>query len=509
LKVTTERLPDCKVKLTVEVEPTQVQKPLRETARELARQYRIPGFRPGKAPLSVVVRRFGQETLLKEVVESEGQNWYEKALEEAELSPAGQAQLEVTSYEPLIMTFTLPVAPTVELGSYREIRVDWEPSPVSDEDVERELARQQQENATLEPKEGPAEMEDVATLDIQGRIGDEMAVVLEERAVTLHPNINYPVAGFAQQIVGMSPGQDREFTLVYPEDHANAAWAGQEAHFNVHMRGLKTRVTPALDDELARTVGDFASLDEWRASVRQELETQALEEAEQDYADRAVEAAVAQAHIEYPSVVVERELDSMMADLDRSLKQQGLGLENYLIVAGQSQEDYRQSLRETAERRVKRRLVLTELVEAEGLQVSAGELEAEIDRLAEPLGDEAENFRQMLGQAEVRESIRQGLLTQAATDRLKAIARGEGVPEAVPEPATEPTEAEPEVEPTKALQEATDANLEEEVTSEPLTKVELPGALEGVTKETVEEIGATAKAEAAGIASDKVAQADE
>ena len=133
MKVTTERLPDCKVKLTVEDEPKQVQKPLRETARELARQYRIPGFRPGKAPLSVIVRRFGQETLLKEVVESEKQNWYEKALEEAELAPIGQAQLEVTSYEPLIMTFTLPVAPTVELGSYRDIRLDWEPSPVSDE----------------------------------------------------------------------------------------------------------------------------------------------------------------------------------------------------------------------------------------------------------------------------------------------------------------------------------------------------------------------------------------
>ena len=446
MKVTTERLPDCTVKLAVEVEPERLEKPLRQTARKLARQVRIPGFRPGRAPFNVIMRRFGQEALLREVVEGEGQGWYEKALEETELEPYGQAQLEITSYEPMVVTFTLPVAPVVDLGDYRDIRLDWEPPAVSDEDMEKEMARLQQENAALEPRERPAELGDMVSLDIEGRMGDEVVVDVEERAVALNPDINYPVAGFAAEIVGLTPGEDREFSLIYPQDHANAAWAGQEAHFKVHMHSLKVRVVPELDDELAKTMGDFETLDEWCASVREKLETKALDQAEHDYADSVVDALADQAHIEFPAVVVERQLDSMVQDMDQSLQQRGLGLENFLVMIGQNREEYRESLRETAERQVKHALVLTEVVEAEGLEVSEAEVDAEIDRIVEARGDDTGNFRKTLEREEIRESIHSSLLTQAAVDTLKAIAWGEYVPQATPEPEEEDLTPEAEAE---------------------------------------------------------------
>lgn len=441
LKVTTERLPDCKVKMTVEIEPARVDEPLRRVARRVSQQFNVPGFRPGKAPFNVVVRRFGRDALLDEVVNKEGQAWYEEALEEAELEPYDQAQLEITSYDPLTMAFTMPVAPVVDLGEYRDIRLDWEPPTVSDEEVEKELARLQKKSATLEPRDRPAEMEDVTTLDIEGRIGDEVVVNAEERAVTLNPDISYPVAGFAAKIVGMSPGEEREFALTYPEDHPNAAWRGKEAHFQVHMHGLKVWVTPELDDELAKTMGGYETLDEWRANVRQELETQALREAESTYANAVLDALIAQAHIEFPNIVLENELDRLVEERDQALKERGLGLENYLIMTGTSREAYRESLQENAVRRVRRGLTLAKLIETEEFQVSDADMVAEFERLKEALGEGAESFEEAFSLEALRTPLHDNLLTRAAMDALKAIARGEYVPQAAPDSAEEEAES--------------------------------------------------------------------
>jgi trigger factor len=426
--------------LTVEVDPQGVETALRQTTKRLSQRVQIPGFRRGRAPHNLIVRRFGQEVLLEETIDREGQNWYEKALDETDLEPYGQAEMEIASFSPLVMTFTLPVAPVVDLEDYLDFRLDWEPPQVSDEDEEQELARLQQESATLEPTERPAEMEDVATLDIKGHIGDEVVVDVEQRVVTLNQTVHYPVAGFAKEIVGMSPGEDREFVLTYSQDHANTAWAGKEAHFKVHMHSLKTWVLPELDDELARTVGNYETLDEWRADVREELEAKSLEEAEQDYANAVVDALVDQAHIEYPAVMLERELDSMMEDADQSLQQRGLGLENYLVMTGQSWEEYRESMRKRADKRLRRGLVLTELIKAEELEVTEDEVGAEIDRMAEALGDEADRFRQAFDDEKMRESVLNSLLTRAAVDRLKAIARGEYKPQVTDEPQEEEKE---------------------------------------------------------------------
>ncbi len=447
MKVTTERLPDCQVKMAVEIEPTRVEESLRRIVSRVSRDYRIRGFRPGKAPFNVVVQRFGREALLDEVIDKEGRNWYLEALEEAQVRPFDQATLEITSYDPLVMTFTLPVQPVVDLGTYRDLRLDWQPPDVSDEQVAEELGRLQQKSATLEPQEQPAEMENVVTLDIEGRIGDQVVVSAEERAVTLSPTINYPVTGFAEKILGMSPGEDREFALLYPQDHPNAAWKGQQAYFRVHMHNLKVWVTPELDDDLAQTIGGYETLDEWRTSVREELEAEALEKAENDYADQVLDALAAQAHIEYPAAIIEQELDRMMEDLDASLKQRGLGLENFMIMTGKTQETYRESMREDARKRVERGLVLGELIRAERLEVSEADIEAAMDRFLEALGPEADSLPEGFSLDDLYETFENSLMSKIAVDTLKAIARGEYIPQA------EPYAAKSEAEPTEEITE--------------------------------------------------------
>lgn len=430
MKVTTERLPNCEVKLTVEMDAQRVNKAMRQTARRLAGQMKIPGFRPGKAPFKVILSRFGQKALMDEVLDKEGQNWYEEALEQAEIEPFGQAGLEVASYEPLVLTFTLPMEPAVTLGDYHEIRLDWESPQVTDEEVEHELERLRQEKARLKPVGRPVELEDMVTVDVEGRLGDELIVDMEDRPITLNPEISYPVTGFAHELVGMAPGEDREFTLTYPEDHANAAWAGQEVAFKVHLHAVKAWEAPELNDELAQDAGDVETLDEWRAAARKKLEEAAKHRAEHDYANDAVGVLAEQAQIEYPAVMVERELNGMMQEMDQSLRQRGLGLENFLVMTGQSEEEYRESMRETAEDRVRRGLALGQLVEAEGLEVSEDDIDAEIERMAEGLGDEAEKFREFLATDEMRDSVRNRLVSQAAVELLTEIARGEYSPRA-------------------------------------------------------------------------------
>jgi len=448
--------------MAVEIEPTRVEESLRRIVRRVSRDYRIPGFRPGKAPFNVVVQRFGREALLDEVIDKEGRNWYLEALEEAQVKPFDQATLEVTSYDPLVMTFTLPVQPVMDLGAYRDLRLDWHPPDVSDEQVAKELGRLQQKSATLEPREQSAEMENVVTLDIEGRIGDQVVVHAEERAVTLSPTINYPVTGFAEKILGMSPGEDREFTLTYPQDHPNAAWKGQQAHFRVHMHNLKVWVTPELDDDLAQTIGGYETLDEWRTSVREELEAEALEKAENDYTDQVLDALVAQAHIEYPAAIVEQELDRMMEDLDISLKQRGLGLENFMIMTGQTQETYRESIREDAQKRVERGLALAELILAEGLEVPEADIDDALDRFLESLGPEADNLPEDFPLGDLRDTFENNLLNKTAINTLKAIARGEYIPQA------ELYAAESEAEPAEETTETTDETDQEKAEAQTL-----------------------------------------
>jgi trigger factor len=207
-------------------------------------------------------------------------------------------------------------------------------------------------------------------------------------------------------------------------------------------------------------MGDHETLDDWRASVREELEAQALEQAEQEYVDSAVEALVEQAHIEYPAITVERQLDSMLEDVDQSLQQRGLGLDNYLIMTGQSREDYRESQREAAENRVRRGLVLAELVQAEALEVTEND-DDEIARLAEAAGDAGENLRQIFLEEKMRHSLRYSLLNQAALDTLKAIARGEYVPKPSPEPKDEEEAAEEEPAPDAPVAEIAEETSEE------------------------------------------------
>lgn len=389
LKVETERLENCQLALTIEVDAERTEQALRSVARRISQQAKIPGFRPGKAPYHIVARYFGKEALYQKVVEELGNDFYKEALQQAGIEPFGQATLTDYQIEPLVLKLVVPLAPVVELGDYRQLRLEADETIIGEEAVNEALRRIQQQNTFWKPVDRPAQWGDLAIVDIEGTVKGETVIENKGRELILKADNPYPLPGFSEKLLGMTISENREFTLTYPEDFENKRLSGQRAHFKVHLQDLKEEVVPAIDDDLARTVGSYETLEDLKAELRHELQTKA----EQDFANRALAALVERAKIEFPPPLLEQELDDMLEELEQNLRQQGLNLEIYLTMRKLTKEGFRQELSPTAEERLKRALVLNKFMELEGLKIEPGGVEEAMKRLAAIARGELESER--------------------------------------------------------------------------------------------------------------------
>lgn len=426
MEVTAERFENCQVELTIEVDEERVEQELRRVARRISKQKRIRGFRPGKAPYDVVLRLFGRKALLGEALEDLARAAFNEAKEKEGIEPFAQAELVDFQVEPVVLKLMVPVAPVVELRDYRQLRLTPPEVTVSDEKVEAALKRIQAQHGQWQPVERPAQLGDQAIVDIESTVDGEVVLSNQERALLLKAESSYPVPGFSKQIVGMVIGEDREFDLTYPENLANDKLSGQKSHFKVHLHDLKELVLPELDDDLARTVGDFETFDELKAKVRESLQAEAEREAESRFVSEVLTAMVERARIEFPLVLLERELDSLLEEQDRVLRQrEGLNLDNWLEINKKSKEEYRDELRPRAVERLKRGLVLGKVAELESITVKEEEVKAQIERLSSSFGQQADKARDVFSSADNMRSIASDLLTSKTLQRLVAIARGE------------------------------------------------------------------------------------
>lgn len=426
MKVTTERLEDCQVKINVELDAADVDKELRQTARKLSRNYNIPGYRRGRAPYHAVIRIFGREAVQQQALEDIGQDLYDKALEEIEYEAYEAGELTDVEWEPFRMTVLLPIRPEVELGDYRNVRVPFEPEAIADEDIEQRLKELQEENAQWVPVERPAALGDQVLLDMEGKVGDRLIMSNEGHEIVLESESLIPLPGFHEEIVGMSPGEEKAFALTVPEGDFEEDVAGQEVAVSVQVHTVREQDLPAMDDELAMMVGDYDSLDGLRAALREEMETAALQKLESEYLDMVLDAMIeAAVKIEYPPQAVDREANLVLGQMERNLAASGLKLDTYLGMLGKTREGYRQELRPSAEERMKKRLVLDEIARLENLEADAEAVEAEIERLSEMMGPNAEQMREMLESPEGRQSLSEDLITAKAQEMAIKIGKGE------------------------------------------------------------------------------------
>ncbi len=447
LKVTTESLENCEVLMTVEVDEQQTDKLLKAAAQRISKQVKIPGFRPGKAPYRMMVRRVGEETVRDEAMEDLSQSVFKQALEQAELEPYAPASMEDVSWDPLVMKVRVPVAPIIELGDYRALRMEAEPVEVSEAEVDEALKNLQEEYAVWNPVERPAQLGDMVTMAVKEQIGED--VLGDEE------NVEYELAekeedgsgpDLTTPLLGLSAGDEKEFSLTYPQSFSDSRYAGKEVAVSVKVHGVKEKEIYPLDDDFAQTVGDFDTLQELKEKLTEDIRQQKEREADDELSQEALKQLLEDAErIEWPKVLEEEEIDQMLSEQDRKLQQSGLNLDTYLSIQKKTREQLREEFRPAAQERLRRSLALSKLVELEDLSVAGHEVSGQIDRLSLMAGERGSELRQALATPDNVQYIVNDLLTSKALERLVQIVKGEAETETGAEADIE-VEAETETE---------------------------------------------------------------
>ena len=453
VKVTAERIPESQAVLNIEVEPERVEKYTDRAYRKLVNRVNIPGFRRGKAPRYIVERMLGKEALFHEGVEMMFPEVFKDAVTEAGLTPFDTPEWEIAEEEPLTLRVTVPLQPTVQLGNYKDVRLTRENVEVTDEEVDSILERLRDQQGNWVPVERKAEMGDRVVIDIDGAIkeqpllesaGGESLIAQKGEQLIEREGVEYPVKeqpdsllpGFAEQLVGMGAGDEKDFTITLPADYPEEKFAGKDAIFHVVCHTVNEQRRPELDDEFAKTVGDFETFEDLKKTIREDLLSQKKAEAEKRFIDTLIGMVVDRSTVEMPPSLVEHELDHAVERLSDRLKESGIPLDRYLAISNKSREQLREELRDDAKRRLSSALVLAEVAKAENIQISPEEIDAEINRATESLAEEeAAKVRPAFNTPEARNRISYDLWDRKVVDRLVEIATGEAEPE-----STSPTE---------------------------------------------------------------------
>lgn len=441
LKVTAERLPESQVELSVEVEAEAVARAMDRAYRRLVNRINVPGFRRGKAPRQIVERMVGRETLWQEGVEELVPNVYKEAVQQAQIQPIDEPQIDIVQQEPLVLKFVVPVRPTVELANYRNIRIPKVEVGVTDADVAAALEQLREQYAEWVVVHRPAEPGDMVRVDVEGWVGAapllysvtgetlvrsaESETIVDRKDVKfwVSPENRFPAPGFAEHLVGVVAGQVKEFTLTLPADFRQPEYANRSAAFRVTVHDVEERRLPALDDEFAKKVGDFESFDALRDDVRKKLQERLELEAARQLEDVVVRTVVDESKVELPPSLVAQEVDRLMERLTDRLKVENMSLDQYLKAINKSEGQLRDELRDDAVRNLKTTLVLDAVADSEGIKVSEGEVQGQIDRVSESLGDEAgQETVRLLSSPEGRLNIAFDLRTRKVIERLVALA---------------------------------------------------------------------------------------
>ncbi|MGB9880017.1 MAG: trigger factor, partial [Anaerolineae bacterium] len=292
-------------------------------------------------------------------------------------------------------------------------------------EIDEALAQIQESHAIWVPVEHAVTMGNQVLIDAVGTAADGQSVEQKDLTLEVTEDINPP--GFGQNLVGIRPGESKEFDVEYPADFRDASLAGKRVHFQVTVKAVKEKELPPLDDALAQSAGSYETLAELRAYIEQELRKRKEEEAKDVALEEALDALVEQATLEYPAIAVEREIDAMIRSRADNLSQQGFTLEGYLQIIGKTLPQLRADLRPQAEKRLKRSLVLSKFAEVEGITVDEQEIDQEVNRLSESFGQRAEAVKTALSAEGPLRSIANDIRQRKALERLLAITTGQGI----------------------------------------------------------------------------------
>jgi trigger factor len=422
--VSVEKLEGNQVQMTVTVPPEDVDEAVKKAVRSIARGVNIPGFRKGKAPRRVLEMRFGKEAILAQALEDLIPDAYQRALDKSGIQaidrPVVDELPDLVEGSPYTFKAKVQVLPEVELGDYRAVRVQKESVEITDEQVRNVINSMRERFAELVSVDKPSlEKGDFADIDFEGSVEGVESEGLSHKGATLEIGSNSYIPGFEDQLVGMAVGEEREISVKFPDDYHSSELAGKDARFKVKLNDIREKRLPELDDEFAKDVGNYESLDELRSAIKERLESEAAARAEREFEDKVTSEVADRCSVDIPKILVDRTVDRMMDQLSIRLRYSGMTLEQYLQMREMTEQQLRDEFAPEAEKQVKIDLVLDAVSRAEGIEVTDEDVDQKLSELAEQYSRSVDELKELYEKEDRMDSLKESLRIEKTVAKLK------------------------------------------------------------------------------------------
>ncbi len=414
-----EKINGYTVELEIAVGKEEFEAAIEEAYKKNKGKIRVPGFRPGKAPRSIIERTYGKSVFYEDAVNASAPTAYEQAIEQLALEPVAQPEMEMTSLSEDGYAFTakITVRPDVTLKDYQSIRVEKQPVEITDEDVQDELERIARRNARTETVDRPAETGDTLRIDFEGFVDGEAFGGGKGDDFSIKIGSNTFIPGFEDQLIGHVPGDEFDVTVTFPEDYQAEDLAGKEAVFKTKVRDVTNEILPEIDDEFAKDVSEFDTLEELREDTRKNLLTAREHNVDNVFSDEVLSKLADCIEGEIPEVMYDNAVENRIQDFHYRMEQQGISAADYLKFTGTTEDQLREQFRDGAVQQVKVSLALSALAKEQGFEATPEEIEEAYAKIAtENLT--VEQIKTMLPE----DSMRSDILTEKAMNYIKEIA---------------------------------------------------------------------------------------
>jgi trigger factor len=420
MSVKVEKLENSMAKLTIEVPAEELEKALDRAYNKNKNKLSIPGFRKGKAPRNIIEKMYGPEIFYEDAANDLVEREYEKAYDECGEDIVSSPEIEVVEIEkgkPFVFTATVALKPEIKLGKYKGVKIEKVETEVTDEEVDAAIEKERENSARTVAVDRPVKDKDLTVIDFEGFV--------DGKAFEGGKGENYPltigsgvfIPGFEEQLIGAKKGEEVEVKVTFPEDYQAEELKGKEAVFKCKVNEIKEKELPELDDEFASEVSEYDTFAEYKEATKKNLSEKKAEDAKTIKEDRVIEAIVEASEINIPEAMLETEKRQMVQDFAQRIQSQGLSMQQYAQFTGVTAESLLEQAGPSAEKRIKSRLVVENIVKAEKIEVTEEEYEKELERLSESYQMEIDKLKEMIaGNDKAIEQIKEDLAMQKAID---------------------------------------------------------------------------------------------
>ncbi|HEV7804989.1 MAG TPA: trigger factor [Solirubrobacteraceae bacterium] len=434
VKTTVTELPHSRVRVEAEIPADEVQRTLENQARKLGREMKLPGFRQGKIPPTIVIQRLGRDPILDEAVRDQLTGWYMKAIDESGIAPVGDPQVDLGDLpgegKPLTFSFEVGVRPTAELGTYRGLEVGRREPAVDASAIDDEIENLRERFAHLHTVKRPAKMGDFLTIDFEGTVDGEPFQGGEGRDQLVELGAGNLIPGFEEGLVGAEAGEQRTVAATFPEEYGAKHVAGEDAQFLITVKDIKHKHLPDLDDDFASDSAGFDTLEELRENIHDRLLELDTENIASEFRAAALDAVVAEATVDVPEPLVEARANELLTRMLHALGHQGVTKDHYLKISGKSERELVEDAMPEAELALRREAVLAAIIKAERIEPTEQQLLDALESAAEREQMSRQKLLDRLRHAGRADALAKEIAAEQALDLVVAEAKPIAVEEA-------------------------------------------------------------------------------